>query len=127
MKLMAAAMQTQGGSRSTARAVYRQMLADSEDPMIRTTSERRLQNLDSLDQRDAIDKALNELKERAGKCPNSLSEIIPMLMPVKLPEGNEFQIDNAGRLVDPTGAPYLLNRENCRVQLDPEKTGLPLK
>jgi tetratricopeptide (TPR) repeat protein len=127
MKLMAASMQTQGGSRSTARAVYRQMLSDSDDPMVKLTAERRLAGLDSLDERDAIDKALAESKDQTGKCPGSLADIMPRLMGVRLPEGNEFKIDNANRLVDPTGAPYLLDQQNCKTLLDTENTQVPLK
>lgn len=127
MKLMSASMRTQGGSRETAREVFRQMLAGSNDPAVRITAERRLAELDSLDERDAIDKVLAEFRETNGRCASSLTDIIPLLMQVKLPEGRDFRVDNARRLVDPTDAPYLLDRENCRVKLDPEKTGLPLK
>ena len=127
MKLMAASMVTDGGSRTTARAIYREMLAGSDDGQVRVAATRRLQELDSLDERDAIDKALTDFKERSGRCANGLSEIMPMLMQVRLPEGHDFSIDNAKRLVDPTGAPYLLNKDTCRVKLDEALTGLPFK
>jgi len=29
--------------------------------------------------------------------------------------------------VDPTDAPYVLDKENCRVKLDPEQTKLPIE
>lgn len=127
MRLMAASMKTEGGSRATARQIFRQMLDGSDDPMVRLTAERRLNEIDSLDERDAIDTALAEFKERSGRCANSFAEITPMLLQVKLPAGNEFQVDRAGNLVDPTDAPYLLDKENCRVKLDPARTGLPIK
>lgn len=127
MRLMAAAMKTEGGSRSTAREIFRQMLDGSDDPMVRITAERRLNELDSLDERDAIDAALTTFNERNGRCANSLNEIVPLLLQVRLPEGNEFQVDKADNLVDPTDAPYVLDRENCRVKLDAERTGLPIK
>ena len=127
LRLMAAAMQTEGGSRSTAREIFRQMLADSDDPMVRLTAERRLNELDSMDERDAIDKALSDFREHTGRCVNALSEIAPTLLQVKLPAGNEFMVDRSGNLIDPTNAPYLLDKENCRVKLDAAHTGLPLK
>ncbi len=127
MRLMAAAMKTEGGSRSTAREIFRQMLADSDDPMVKLTAERRLNEIDSLDERDAIDKALADFRERTGHCAGSLSEITPSLMQVRLPAGNEFMVDRAGNLIDPTGAPYVLDKENCRVKLDAARTGLPVK
>jgi tetratricopeptide (TPR) repeat protein len=126
LKLMAAAMKTDGGSRETARAIYRQMLEGSDDDQVRITAERRLQELESLDEREAIDRALTEFNEKTGRCANNLGEILPMLMTVKLPEDRDFRINNANQLVDPTGAPYLLDKVNCQVRLDAEHTTLPL-
>ena len=125
MKMMSAAMQTEGGSRSTARAVFQQMYTDSDDAMVKLTAERSLANLDWLDQREAIDHELAEHKEKTGSCPSSLAEIVPGLMGVKLPADKDFSLDSSGKLVDPTGAPYLLDRDACRVKLDFERTGLP--
>ena len=127
MRLMAASMKTEGGSRSTAREIFRQMLADSDDPMVKLTAERRLKELDSLDEREAIDKALADFRERTGRCASTLAEIAPSLLQVKLPAGNEFMVDRAGNLIDPTEAPYVLDKENCRVKLDAARTGLPVK
>ncbi len=127
MALMAASMKTEGGSRATARQIFRQMLDGSDDPAVRITAERRLKGLDSLDEREAIDKVLDEFKTNTGRCAGNLGEIMPMLLNVKLPDGHEFRVDGANRLVDPTDAPYALDKNNCRVQLDAEHTGLPLK
>ncbi len=127
MRMMAASMKTEGGSRQTARAIYREMLATSEDEQVRNTADRSLKELDSMDERDAIDEVLRETKEQNARCVNSLAEILPMLRNVRLPEGREFHLDNAKRLVDPSGAPYLLDKEKCGVKLDPERTGLPQK
>jgi len=127
MRMMAASMKTEGGSRQTARAIYREMLATSEDEQVRNTADRSLKELDSMDERDAIDKVLRETKEQNARCVNSLVEILPVLRNVRLPEGREFNLDNANRLVDPSGAPYLLDKEKCSVKLDPERTGLPQK
>ena len=127
MKMMAASMKTKGGSRETSRLIYREMLENSDDEQVRITAERRLNELDSLDERETIDKTLSDFKEKNGRCAGDLSEITSMMMSVKLPENREFRVDNSNRLVDPTGAPYLLDIENCRVKLDPERTGLPVK
>ncbi|MEP6788924.1 MAG: tetratricopeptide repeat protein [Acidobacteriota bacterium] len=127
MKLMAAAMKKDGGSRSTARAMYREMLAGSDDEQIRNSASVRLEELDSLDERDAIDKALSDYRERSGRCANSLSDILPMLMQLKLPEGHDFRVDKSNRLVDPTEAPYLLDKDECRVKVDTANSKLPKK
>ncbi len=124
MRLMAASMKNDGGSRDTARSIYRQMLAEGDDA-IKPTAELRLKELNSLDERDAINVVLDNFKAKNNRCANSFAEITPLLLQVKLPESRSFTVDNIGRLVDPTGAPYLLDRESCRAKLDPEKTGLP--
>lgn len=126
MRLMAASMKTEGGSRETARIIYREMLAGSEDEMVKLTATRRLKELESLDERVAINIVLTEFSRINGRCANALAEIIPMLRDVRLPEGGAFRVDRENRLVDPTDAPYLLDRENCRVKLDPDLTGLPI-
>ncbi|MBK7934075.1 MAG: hypothetical protein IPK01_11370 [Acidobacteria bacterium] len=64
MKLMSAAMKTEGGSRSTSRAMYTQMLADAQDESVAVTAKRRLMQVDSLDDRDAIDRVLVDFKEK---------------------------------------------------------------
>lgn len=127
MKLMAASMKTEGGSRDTARSIYQEMLDNSDDEQVKITATRRLNELDSLDERDAIDKELADFKAKNGRCVNSFSEIMPVLLKVDLPGDNEFQIDHANRLVDPTNAPYLLDKENCKTKLDADKTGLPVR
>ncbi len=127
MKLMAGSVATEGGSRATARAIFRQMMEVSDDPMVKATAQRRLQSLDSIEEREAIDKALQSSRSIKGNCPSSLAEIIPILMKVGLPDGRDFSVDESGRLVDLSGVPYLLDRDLCRVKLDVEKTKLPIE
>lgn len=127
MKLMAASMQNKGGDRETARQIFKQMLVDENDPQVRITAESRLKEIESFDERDAIEKILSDYQARIGHCVTDLSEIIPALGKIHLPDNNDFQIDNHRRLVDPTGAPYLLDQEQCKVKVDLEHTGLPTK
>lgn len=124
MKLMAASMKANGGSRETARAIYSEMLDSSGDEQVRITAVRRLNELDALDERDAIDKVLTDFRARNGRCAASFAEIWPELSKVDLPGDHEFEIDRSNRLVDPTGSPYLLNKETCRVKLGATQTGL---
>ena len=112
MKQMAAIMRTRGGSRDTARQMYRQMLTDADDQQSRSLAELRLMELDSLDQQDAINEKLKEAGS-AGRCPASLKEIIHRLADVKLPNNESFRINAAGDLVDPTGEPYRLDTAKC--------------
>jgi len=127
MKLIAASMKTEGASRETARSIYRQMFAESDEEPVRITADRRLKELDWLDERDAINAILTAFKERNGRCSNSFGEVASILLPTVLPEGKRFRVDAGNRLVDPTDAPYMLDKENCRVKLDAERTKLPIQ
>lgn len=125
MKIMAASLRTQGGSRETARAMFNQMLASNPDQQTKSNAEFRIMELDFLDERDAIDAALKSLKERQGRCPSIWNELVPSLRNIKLPAGNEFQLDKSDNLVDPSGEPYVIDAATCKVQLGPEST-LPI-
>ena len=127
MKLMAAKLKSEGGSRETAREIYRQMAAETEDKQAKENAELRLLELDSLDERDAVRTVLRNFKEKQGRCPNNFQEILPQLLNVKLPGNKDFRVDNQKNLVDPTGAPYVLNKQTCEVELDRAKTKIPLK
>ena len=125
MKQMAAAMLTKGGSREVARAMYSQMLDESEDQQSRQNAALRLSQLDALDELDAINVAITAIKTRTGQCPRTLTEVIPLLRNVRLPGSNEFQIDRTNELVDPSGVPYVLNQQTCSANLDYARSDIP--
>ena len=124
-KQLMALMKTQGGDRNTARKIFSQTLNEAPDQSTKYNAGLRLQELDALDEMDAIDAALDKARSATGACPQRLSEVIPRLRTVSLPSGKDFSVDAAGELVDPTGAPYLLDRQSCKATLDPGKTKLP--
>lgn len=126
MRLMAAKTKTEGGSRQTARIMYQQTLDESRDAQTRKNAAFRLAELDSLDEREIIQKILDDFKTRNNRCASNWREILPLLRAEKLPSGENFRVDNTNGLIDPTGTPYILNRENCQVKLDVEKTKIPL-
>lgn len=119
-KMMVASMKKEGGSRDTARAIYRQLLEQAEDDQTKKVATLRLQEFDSLDERDAMNKVLAEYKEKHGRCIGGMAELVPLLRPVKLPNGLDFHIDRSNALVDPTGVPYVLNVETCTVEQNPK-------
>lgn len=124
-QMMAAQMEGKGSSRSTARSMYEQMFKESQDSQTKEFAELRLMQLDWLDQRDAIRIALQTFKEKNNRCANNWSEIFPLLRTVKLPNDKDFSIDRANNLVDPSGAPYLLEKQNCEVILDSKNSKIP--
>ena len=125
-RLMTAQMKTQGGSRDTARAMYRQMFDEAQDSQTKEVAQIRLLELDSLDERDAIRKVLQSFKEKNNRCANNWSEIFPLLKAVKLPNDKDFRLDKSNNIVDPTDAPYILDKEKCDVKLNPA-TKIPLQ
>ncbi len=125
MRMMAAKMKSEGGSRETARVIYRQTFENAADSQTREAAALRLLELDYLDERDAIRVALNNFKEKTGRCANNWREIFPLLQNTKLPGGRDFSIDKSNNLADPSGAAYILDKENCDVKLDGKTTKIP--
>lgn len=119
MKLMAASMQNQGGSRETARSIYNQMFSEAQDQQTKSNAEFRLNELHSLDERDAVTAVLKNFRDTNGRCPQSWNEVLPLLRSIKLPAGNEFRIDKMNNLVDPGDNAYILDRERCEIALNP--------
>ena len=120
MEAMKAKMLADGGSRATAREIYTRMYEQSTEDKVKDMAHKRLLQLDSLDQRDALRKILTAYQSRAGKCPNSWKEIEPVLRAVRVP------LDGTGAPLDPTGMPYVLRAAACEVDLDP-KSEIPAK
>jgi tetratricopeptide (TPR) repeat protein len=123
--MMAAKMKTEGGSRDVARDMYKQILEESGDAASRKSAALRLQQVDSLDDRDAINAALKTFQERNGRCPTKLSEILPLVANAKLPNGRKLRIDEANNLVDPSGIPYRLVESKCEAFTDWPKSKIP--
>ena len=125
MKLMAARMKSEGGSRDIARDIYQQMFNEAEDSNTKENAQLRLLQLDSLDEQDAIRIALEKFKTKTERCVNNWKELLPSLQNVKLPNGKDFRIDKDGNLVDPSDAPYALLKGKCDVAPDTEKSKIP--
>jgi len=127
MKLMAAKMQSEGSNRATAREIYRQMFAEAQDAQAKENAALRLLKLDSLDEMESVQRKLDDFKSKNNRCANDWSEVTPLLQTEKLPGGGDFRVDNSGGLVDPGGAPYVLDKGGCAIKLDESKTKIPLK
>lgn len=125
LKMMEARMKTEGGSRDTAREMYRQIAAESNDEVSRESAELRLLQIDSLDERDIINPAMRTFLEQNGRCINSWQEILPQLSTTKLPSGRSLRIDRSNNLVDPSGVPYRLDREKCSAEINWPTSKIP--
>jgi tetratricopeptide (TPR) repeat protein len=127
MKQMSAKVRLEGGTRETAREIYRHIFNTAEDTQTRDLVAMRLAQIDSLDERDAIRKALQEMQQKTGRCVRSWPEIFAALRAIKLPNGNGLAISREGLPLDPSGAAYVLANagEKCDVELDLVTTKIP--
>lgn len=114
MQAMKAKMAADGGSRATAREIYTRMFEQSAEEQVKDMARRRLLQLDSLDQRDALRKILSGYQTRVGKCPSSWKELAHIFSAVRVP------VDVSSAPLDPTGVPYVLRTERCEVELNPK-------
>lgn len=127
LKVMASKMLTAGGDRATARSIYEQMLVAAPDRQVKDNAAMHLAQLDSLDERDALGAALQSFKQKNNRCASAWREILPLLQTAKLPNGRKFRVDAGGNVVDPSGAPYLLDAETCAAKPDEARTKILLK
>lgn len=111
MRVMAAQMSEQGGSRAVAREMYRRMYEGSTDEQVRTLAVTRLAQLESLEERERIRRVLSDFRERAGRCPADWREVAPQLRAAKL------GLDAGGAPLDPSNVRYVLDAAACDVSL----------
>lgn len=114
MRVMGAKMQAEGGSRDTAREIYKQMLNESDDEQVKEMAAGRLLWLRSLDERDGLRRVLIAYKEARGNCPASWAELKSTLTRAG------FKLDGQGAPLDPGGTPYRLIDGGCDCDLNPQ-------
>jgi tetratricopeptide (TPR) repeat protein len=126
MTSMSALVNKEGGSRDTARKIYRQLFENATDSRTKESASIRLLELDSLEEREILDVSLIEFKERNKRCASNWKELTSILLTKKLGGNKDFRIDADGNIVDPTDAPYLIDQTACKTKLFGGKTKLPL-
>ena len=119
MEAMKAKMAAEGGSRTLAREIYTRMYEQSADERVKEMAAKRLVQLESLDQRDALKKFVTDFQKRAGKCPATWRDLEQYVRALRIPA------DASGAPVDPTGVPYVLQPDTCEIQLNPTSEVLP--
>ncbi len=111
MNAMAAQMSSQGGSRATAREIYRRMAEEADDEQMRELAAKRFLQLQSWDERDALRRLLAAYRTRTGRCPAAWRELTPVMRAARV------QLDSSGAPLDPSNAPYALAGDGCDVEL----------
>jgi tetratricopeptide (TPR) repeat protein len=113
MRAMGARLAAEGGSRGTAREIYQRMFEQSDDQQVKEMAAKRLLQLMSFEELDALRLVISNFKSRSGRCPSSWGELTPLLRATRL------RINNSGSPIDPADTPYLLVKGGCDVDLDP--------
>lgn len=121
MEAMKAKMVGDGGSRATAREIYKRMYEQAGEEQVKEMARKRLLQLDSFDQRDILRKLFADYKTRTGKCPDSWREIEPVLRALRIP------VDQSGAPLDPSRTAYVLKAGECEADLDWRKSGVPYR
>jgi len=108
---LAAVTLAEGGNRKASRLMWQQVLQTASDDWFRNEADRRLKQLDAMEQLDLLTRVVAAFEARQGR-----------------PPANWEELTRAGYLrgtvADPTGAPYRLKGGD--VSLDPRSTLLPL-
>ena len=120
MRVMAAQMRAEGGSRAVAYEMYRRMYEGAADDKVRTLAVTRMAQIDSLEERDRIRRALSDFRARAGRCPADWREVAPQL------RGAGLRLTAAGAPLDPSDVPYVLEASSCDVSLG-QNSKIPTK
>jgi hypothetical protein len=113
LKPLAAVTLAEGGDRRTSRLMWQQMLVNADTDWIRQSAERRLKQLDALDQLDVLNRAAAQVASGLGRPVQSWAELAPALRLRGVP-------------VDPAGAPYVIDAATGRLDISPESPLWPL-
>ena len=112
MRVMAAKMSDEGGSRQVAREMYLRTYQEATDDKVRAHAATRVAQLDSAAEREQIARALADFRARAGRCPAAWREVAPALRAARL------RLDASGAPLDPSDVPYVLDAASCEAKLD---------
>lgn len=113
MEAMKARMAIAGGSPDTAREIYQRMYEQAGDDKVKEMARRRLLQLSFFEERDALRRLIGAYKSQVGRCPASWRDLEPALRALKI------GLNSSGAPFDPSGVPYLLIKDKCDVEIDP--------
>jgi tetratricopeptide (TPR) repeat protein len=113
MERMAERMEQQGDDPHVARAMYARMYEQAQDEQVRQWALKRLMELRSLQEREAIRGVLSAFVTTTGRCPQAWTDLTQGLRAAGL------TVDPQGPPLDPSGTPYVLvvSARGCDVSL----------
>lgn len=110
---LAAVTLAEGGNRDSSRKLWTELRDTTDMEWIRTSAERRLQQLDAMDAIDELNRSVQRFVTRHGRPPKTWRELA---------------VDQRWRALpaDPTGSSYVLDPDTGRVSLSPQSGLWPL-
>jgi tetratricopeptide (TPR) repeat protein len=102
MDHMAQRMEQRGDDPQMARAMYARMYEQAQDDQIKQWALKRLMELRSLQEREAIRRVLSAFVTANTRCPQAWTDVAPEL------RAAGFTLQAQGAPLDPSGAPYVL-------------------
>lgn len=114
VRSMAAVTAAQGGNRRASRLLWQIQLENAESDWVKNSAIERLQQLDAMDQIDALTAASRQFASRHGRFAPSWEQLA------------RAGLIRPGTPVDPTGTPYVLDPQTGVVSLSPESKLNPL-
>lgn len=113
LQSLAANTLAEGGNRSGSRRLWQQLLESADNDWIRNESERRLAQLDGLDQIELYEQMTAAYRDRTGRLPKSWQELVAAGALTGIP-------------LDPVGHQYLLLQRTGEVTVSPQSPLFPL-
>jgi tetratricopeptide (TPR) repeat protein len=98
MKTLAATVAAQGGERQTSRLLWAEVYRHADNESIRRSALEHLAALQAAEDMAKLDRALTEFESRAGRPAASLEELVGAGLLARKP-------------LDPSGAPYVINKD----------------
>ncbi len=114
---MSARMAAEGGSLGAAREMYQHLYDESNDEEVKQLLAKRLQQVDSMAEREVIRRVLNDYSKRSGRCASSWKDIASVLASLRFPVAA-----TTAAPLDPSGMSYLLIKNGCDVDLNPRSS-----
>jgi tetratricopeptide (TPR) repeat protein len=113
LRTQAAITLAQGGDRQASRFLWTNIYAGADNDWMKQNAERRLLQLDALDHVDGLTAVIHEYQRRHGRLPQTWSELIQAGL-------------LRGQPIDPTGKPYVLDRETGQPDVARDSKLFPL-
>lgn len=125
---MAARMKSEGGSPGVARAMYQQIYQSATDEQTKELAIRRLQQIESNDEMNAIRAALQRFQATNNRCAVNWREMFPLLQTAQTTSGNKLRFAANFQPLDPSETAYELNNQSgaCTVALNAQLTKIAL-